>query len=71
MNLVSTAPHAKSIFCLHSAESASFMSGSVRSLNAVSISSLVNALNLALFISLPSVSRSLTASIPMSSPSRS
>ena len=50
MNLVSAAPHARSMSCLVSAAEANLRSSSVRSENAFSISPFVKALNLALLM---------------------
>ena len=67
MNLVRTAPHARSMRWRHSAESASFSSGSVSCANAVSISCLVNAENLALPTFFPARLRSRAVSRPIES----
>ena len=71
MSLVSTAPQARSMICLASSASASFLSGSVRLSKAFSTSPLVRALNLALLTMLMSAPASRTVSMPMSSPSLS
>ena len=71
MSLVSTAPHARSMICLASAASASFLSGSVRLSKAFSTSPFVRALNFALRTFARSAPASRTVSMPMSSPSLS
>ena len=73
MRRVRTAPHARSMYCLDSAERARFMSRSVRFWKAFSISDLMRALNRALLTFMEGFTCfiSSTASIPMSSPSLS
>ncbi|KAF5060350.1 hypothetical protein DSECCO2_326490 [anaerobic digester metagenome] len=71
MNLVRTAPQARSMTCLVSADSANRWSGSVSCLNAPSISNLVRALKRTRRTERGGFSRSDTVSSPMSSPSRS